>query len=447
MNKRTFLKTSSALVAGSVITQLSACRDADARTNWAGNLTYSTDNLHNPATIKEVQKVVNTQQYLRVLGSRHSFNAIADSDENQVSSAGLNKILALDKADATVTVEGGIKYGDLCKYLDDNGFALFNLASLPHISVAGACATATHGSGLNNGNLATSVTGIEFIDGRGNVVNLSKETDEAFNGAIVNLGALGVVTKLTLQLQPSFSMKQLVYKNLPMAVLGKDFETIMASGYSVSLFTDWRNKNINQVWIKSRCEAHEDVKIEPEFYGARASVKNIHPLEDLSAENCTEQMGVKGPWYERMPHFRMGFTPSSGKELQAEYFVPLQYGYEAMMAIEKLHEQLTPHLFISEIRTMAADNLWLSPGYNQACAIFHFTWKQEIEAVMGLLPLIEQQLAPFNARPHWGKLFTLSPEVLQSRIARLADFKKLMAHYDPDEKFRNEFINQNLFGA
>jgi len=447
MDKRTFLKTSSALVAGSVITQLGACKEADARTNWAGNLTYSTDNLHNPVTVQEVQKVINKLDELRVLGSRHSFNTIADSEENQVSSAGLNKILALDKADGTVTVESGIKYGELCKYLDDNGFALHNLASLPHISVAGACATATHGSGLKNGNLATSVVGIEFIDGQGKVVSLSKEDDEAFNGAVVNLGALGVVTKLTLKLQPTFRMKQLVYKNLPMAELEKNFEAIMSSGYSVSLFTDWRNKNINQVWIKSRCEENDAVKIEPEFYGAKASIKNIHPLEDLSAENCTEQMGVKGPWYERMPHFRMGFTPSSGKELQAEYFVPLEHGYNAIMAIEKLHEQITPHLFISEIRTMAADDLWLSPGYKQACAIIHFTWKQEKEAVMGLLPLIEQQLAPFHVRPHWGKLFTLAPQVLQSRIAKLGDFKKLMEQYDPKGKFRNEFINQNLFGS
>lgn len=430
-----------------MITQMMACKNEETRTNWAGNLTYSTDNLHNPVTVKEVQKVVNRLDELRVLGSRHSFNTIADSNENQVSSAGLNKILALDKADGTVSVESGIKYGELCKYLDDNGFALQNLASLPHISVAGACATATHGSGLKNGNLATSVVGLEFIDGQGKIVSLSMEEDEAFNGAVVNLGALGVVTKLTLQLQPRFSMKQLVYKNLPMAELEKNFETIMSSGYSVSLFTDWRNKNMNQVWIKSRCEENEAAKFEPEFYGAKASVKNIHPLEDLSAENCTEQLGVKGPWYERMPHFRMGFTPSSGKELQAEYFVPVEYAYKAIMAVEKLHEQITPHLFISEIRTMAADDLWLSPGYKQACAIIHFTWKQEREAVMRLLPLIEQQLAPFHVRPHWGKLFTLGPQVLQSRIAKLGDFKKLMGEYDPKGKFRNEFINQNLFGG
>lgn len=446
MNKRTFLKTSSALVAGSVITQMMACKNEETRTNWAGNLTYSTNNLHNPVTVKEVQKVVNRLDELRVLGSRHSFNTIADSNENQVSSAGLNKILALDKADGTVSVESGIKYGELCKYLDDNGFALHNLASLPHISVAGACATATHGSGLKNGNLATSVVGIEFIDGQGKVVSLSKE-DEVFNGAVVNLGALGVVTKLTLQLQPTFSMKQLVYKNLPMAELEKNFEAIMLSGYSVSLFTDWRNKNINQVWIKSRCEDKEAAKIEPEFYGAKASIKNVHPLENLSAENCTEQLGVKGSWYERMPHFRMGFTPSSGKELQAEYFVPVEYAYKAIMAVEKLHEQITPHLFISEIRTMAADDLWLSPGYKQACAIIHFTWKQEREAVMRLLPLIEQQLAPFQVRPHWGKLFTLAPKILQSRIAKLGEFKKLMVEYDPKGKFRNEFINQNLFSG
>lgn len=448
MNKRTFLKTSSALVTGSMISQLMACKERESRTNWAGNLTYNTDNVYTPKTVEEVQEIIQKHERIRPLGSKHSFNTIADSFDNQLSSAGLNKIVSLDKEKSTVTVEGGIKYGELCKYLDDNGFALHNLASLPHISIAGACATATHGSGVKNGNLATSVAAIEFVDANGKVVSLSEEKDgDVFHGVVVGLGALGVVTKLTLKLIPTFTMKQVVYRNLPMAELENNFETIMSGGYSVSLFTDWSNKNINEVWIKSRFEETDTGAIAPEFYGAKAYTKNVHPIEALSAENCTEQMGVKGPWYERMPHFRMGFTPSSGKELQAEYFVPLEHGYKAMMAIEKLHEQITPHLFISEIRTMAADELWMSPGYKQACAIIHFTWKQEKEAVMKLLPMIERQLAPFNARPHWGKLFTISPQVLQSRIEKLDDFKKLIARYDPKGKFRNAFIGRNLFGS
>lgn len=446
MNKRTFLKTSSVLLTGTMLNHLISCKKAEARTNWAGNLTYSTDNLHTPKTVAELQEAIKSCKKVRALGTKHCFNKIADSTENQISTAEFNKIISLDKEKNTVTVEAGIKYGELCKYLDDNGYALPNLASLPHISVAGACATSTHGSGIKNGSLATAVSAIEFVNGKGEVVSLSREKDgEEFGAAVVNVGALGIATKITLDVQPTFKMKQVVYQNLPMSALEKNFEAIMSGGYSVSLFTDWRNKNVSEVWVKSKAEDMKEVA--PEFYGAKLATKNLHPIEALDPVNCTDQMGVEGPWYERMPHFKMGFTPSSGKELQSEYFVAFEHAYEGFMAIEKLNEKVAPHLFITEVRAIAADELPMSPFYKKTCVAFHFTWKQEVEAVMALLPEIEEALAPFAPRPHWGKIFTLKPAVLQSRIEKLADFKKIMEKHDPEGKFRNEFIDTNLFGS
>ena len=449
MTKRTFLKTSSALAGGATLSQLGACSPATNKEhlqNWAGNLEYSTGNVHYPKTLEQVQEAVNKCNKLTALGSRHSFNKIADSTENQVSLKEMNKVISLDKAANTVTIEAGMKYGELAPYLHQNGYALHNLASLPHITVAGSCATGTHGSGVHNGNLSTGIAAIEFVNAAGEVVNLSKKDGEAFQGAVVGLGALGVVTKLTLELQPTFNMKQYVYRNLPMAALEKNFDAIVSSGYSVSLFTDWKNKNINEVWVKSKVAA-DDPPAAPELFGAKLATKNLHPIEDLSAENCTEQMGVSGPWFERMPHFKMGFKPSAGKELQAEYFVPIEHAYEAMMAMEQLHEKITPHLFISEIRTIQEDTLWMSPCYKKTCVALHTTWKQEVDTVMNLLPLVEAQLAPFNARPHWAKLFTMAPSVLQSRIKKLADFKELVKKYDPNGKFRNDFLNKNLFNG
>lgn len=449
MDKRAFLKTSTALVAGSVLSRLVACTpQQEPLKNWAGNLEYSTGNVHYPTTVAPVQEIVKSCSRLRGLGSRHSFNKIADSTENQISSKELNKIVSLDTLANTVTVEAGMKYGELCQYLHENGYALHNLASLPHISIAGSIATATHGSGVKNGNLATGVSAIEFVNAAGDLVSLSKKDGELFYGAVVGLGALGFVTKVTLDLQPTFSMKQVVYRNLPMTELEKNFMAIMSSGYSVSLFTDWRNKNINEVWIKSRIEeGSEPGEPAPEFYGARLATQNMHPVEDQSAENCTEQMGVSGPWYERMPHFKMGFTPSTGKELQAEYFVPIEQAYEAIMAMETLNEKITPHLFISEIRSVDADALWMSPCYKKACVAIHTTWKQEWDTVMGLLPQVEEKLAPFNPKPHWAKLFTIPPTEIQSKYERLNDFKQLLNQHDPTGKFRNEFIDINLFGA
>jgi xylitol oxidase len=448
VDKRTFLKTSTAMLAGTFISPLlSSAQEKKPLTNWAGNLTYSTGNVFSPNSVEQVQELVRQQKKLRALGSRHSFNAIADSKQNLISTTALNKIVALDRNANTVTVEAGIKYGELCQYLHENGYALHNLASLPHISIAGACATATHGSGVKNGNLSTGVSAIEFVKADGEIVNLSIKDGAQFYGAVVGLGALGVVTKITLELLLTFNMQQVVYRNLPMRALEHNFETIMSSGYSVSLFTDWRNKNINEVWIKSRVEGNTLNSFPPEFYGAKLATKNMHPIEDQPAENCTEQMGISGVWYERMPHFKMGFTPSAGKELQAEYFVPFEHAYEALMAVEKLNDKITPHVFISEIRTIAADDFWMSPCYRRKCVAIHSTWKQEPDTVMRLLPLIEQQLTPFHPLPHWAKLFTINPSTLQARIEKQKDFKQLMQQYDPNGKFRNEFLDKNLFGG
>lgn len=448
MNKRTLIKTSSALAGGTAISGTVACNPGVTREhlkNWAGNVAYSTGNIHYPKTVEQVQDMVKKCNKLTALGSRHSFNKIADNTANLVSLKELNKVVSIDKVLNTVTIEGGMRYGDLAPYLHKNGYALPNLASLPHITVAGSCATGTHGSGVKNGNLATGIAAIEFVNAAGEVVTLSKNDGEKFQGAVVGLGAIGVVTKLTLNLQPAFHMKQFVYLNLPMGELEKNFNAIVSSGYSVSLFTDWKNKNINEVWVKSVAGADDTSLTAPELFGAKPATKNMHPVENQSAENCTEQMGAPGPWYERLPHFKMGFKPSAGKELQAEYFVPFEHAWEAIMAMEKLHEKISPHLFISEIRTVNEDNLWMSPFYKKNCVALHTTWKQEVDTVMNLLPLVEAQLAPFNARPHWAKLFTIPPSVLQSRIEKLADFKQLVNQYDPNGKFRNDFLNRNLY--
>jgi xylitol oxidase len=342
MNKRTFLKTSGALMTGAVLANLEACApEKRPLKNWAGNLEYGTGNVLYPKSVAEVQEMVKNSKKLRGLGSRHSFNKIADSTSCQVSSEGLNQIIELNRTARTVTVEAGMKYGDLCTYLHESGFALHNLASLPHISIAGSIATATHGSGVTNGNLATSVAAIEFVTGAGEVVELTKD-DDAFQGAVVGLGALGMVTKVTLNLLPTFEMQQVVYRNLAMSELEKNFLAIMSAGYSVSLFTDWKNKNVSEVWIKDLVKAEARPN---DFYGAKLATQNLHPIESLSAETCTEQLGVPGPWYDRMPHFKMGFKPSAGAELQSEYFVPLEHGYEAMKTIEELSEKISPTPF------------------------------------------------------------------------------------------------------
>jgi len=419
---------------------------AEYKTNWAGNLTYNAANLHFPTTVSEVQDIVKSCNSLRVLGSRCTFNNIADNHANQVSLKNLNKIIKIDTTNKTVTVEGGILYGELAEYLHEKGYALHNLASLPHISVAGACSTSTHGSGVNNGGLATAVSAIEFVNGEGELVNLSREKDgDEFKGAVVGLGGIGIVTRLKIDIEPTFDVQQAVYLNLPMKELEHRFTEVVSSGYSVSLFTDYQNKNINQVWIKNRIENGKSPLIAPELYSAKLADRNKHPVDDQFAVNCTDQMGVPGPWHERLPHFKMKFKPSVGVELQSEHFVPLEYGYQAMMAIESLSEKIGPHLFIAEIRTVKGDDLWMSPFYKRTSVGFHFTWKQHIPEVESLILQVEEKLAAFNVRPHWGKLFMIPPHVLETKYERLADFRNLLHKHDPQGKFRSGFIDTTLY--
>jgi xylitol oxidase len=452
MNKRTFIKLSSAMFASPFISKMFDWMPEDKMAddklkNWAGNLEYSTERLYSANSLDQARDFVKKQSQLKVLGTRHCFNNIADSKYNFLSLRSMDKVIALDPQAQTVTVEAGISYGQLAPYLESKGFALHNLASLPHISIAGACSTATHGSGVKNGNLATAVSALELVTATGDVVSLSRQKDgETFRGAVVGLGALGAITKITLDVQPTFAMRQYVYENLPLNQMKEHFEAIESSAYSVSLFTDWQKHRLNEVWIKSRVEEGKALNAAPEFFGAKLATRNLHPIAELSAENCTEQMGVPGPWYERLPHFRMGFTPSAGKELQSEYFVPRQHAIEAILAVERLRDQVGPHLMISEIRAIAADELWMSPCYKQACVTIHFTWKQDWPAVSKLLPVIEKELAPFKARPHWGKLFTTSAAQLKSIYEKMPEFIQLSKHYDPSGKFRNEFLDRNIFG-
>ncbi|GAC1355657.1 MAG: alditol oxidase [Herpetosiphon sp.] len=416
--------------------------------NWAGNYTYNAKQLHRPHSIEELRQLVASCSKLKVLGTRHSFNGIADTTEDLVSLEHFDGLFGIDHERGTVTVGAGIRYGDLGARLHAAGYALHNLASLPHISVAGACATGTHGSGDNNGNLATAVVATELVTADGDVAELSREQHgDEFLGAVVGLGGLGVVTKLTLKIVPTFDMRQDVYENVPLQQIEDHFEAIVGGPYSVSLLTDWRSGSFNQMWLKRRVTGHTHWEAEAELFGATLATTQRHPIPGLSGENCTDQMGIHGPWHERLPHFRMDYTPSSGEELQTEYLVPRHNAVAAVHAIGKIREQVAPLLQISEMRTIAADDLWMSPCYKQACVGIHFTWFKNWRAVSELLPVIEEQLAPLGARPHWGKLFTMPPAAVQVLYKKLPEFQKLLAKWDPQGKFRNAFLDTYIYGA
>ncbi|HZY82019.1 MAG TPA: FAD-binding protein [Cyclobacteriaceae bacterium] len=441
MRKRTFLKLSSAILTTAAIAPLESCTSPESKStrhNWAGNIDYSSENLHEPATVEELREIILKEKKIRPQGTSHSFNGIDNSTAGFVRLLKMNQVVSLDETNMTVTVQAGMRYGDLARYLEPKGYALHNLASLPHISIGGAIATATHGSGVNNGSLTTAVQSMKVMNAAGELTEIP---------ATVHLGSLGVVTEVTLKIQPTFQLRQWVFQYLPMSSLKDHFEEIMGSGYSVSLFFDWASENINQVWVKKKVTPEDPGDAPKDFFGAKVAPKDLHPIETIPAVNCTPQMGVAGPWHERLPHFKMDFTPSAGEELQAEYFVPKANGYAAIEAVYALRDKVSPLIQITEVRSIAADNIPMSPFRNQDSIAIHFTWKKNWEGVRAVLPLIEAALEQYNVKPHWGKLFTLKPSVLQSKYEELPEFKAIMKQGDPDGKFRNEFIDKNLFAS
>ncbi|MEV4648636.1 D-arabinono-1,4-lactone oxidase [Saccharopolyspora sp. NPDC049357] len=408
---------------------------AGSGTNWAGNLTYSAQRMHRPRSVEEVRRIVAEAGRIKPLGSRHCFNDIADTTADHLSLDALPDDVEIDGD--VVWVPGGMRYGDLAAHLAASGRALHNMASLPHITVVGATATGTHGSGVRNGSLSAAVAGLDIVRADGELVRLRPD-DPDFAGAVVHLGALGVVTRIGLHVQPAFDVATTVHLGLEWDSLLGEFDAITSAAYSVSVFTDF--DQTVQVWAKAR--VGDDARTD--FFGARPAEAPTHMLRGTGIDNLTEQLGDAGSWHERLPHFKAGVTPSDGDELQSEYFVPAEHGAAALAALRPMADKMAPLLHIGEIRTIAADDLWLSPAHGADSVAFHFTWRPAQASVERLLPDVEAALEPFGGRPHWGKLFTTEPADLDLLYPKLADFRSLARRFDPDGKFGNDFLSRTI---
>ncbi|KQO97073.1 D-arabinono-1,4-lactone oxidase [Leifsonia sp. Leaf264] len=412
----------------------------DVGTNWAGNLAYRARQVMAPHTYGELAGLLRSETHVRMIGTRHSFNGIADTTGVLVSLAALHPVLEIDSTARTVRVSGSLRYGDLAIALEKEGWALANLASLPHISVAGSVATGTHGSGDGVRSLAASVVGVELMTASGDVRSYARG-DADFDGVVVGLGALGAVTTLTLEIEPSYSVAQTVYEKLEWDDVLADLGAVTGQGYSTSLFTTWRDPDvIDQLWVKRRVVSGADAAAPAApTLALTVAAGPRHPLPGVSPENCTEQLGVPGAWLDRLPHFKLGFTPSNGAELQSEYLVPRRHAALALEAVRLLAPRIAPLLQVCEVRTVAADELWLSPAFETDVVGIHFTWLPDQAGVEAFLPQLEEALAPFAARPHWGKLFTMPGRDVAALYPRFSDFAVLRHRLDPRGVFRNDF--------
>ena len=414
-------------------------RGPTGRTNWAGNIAFRAARLHRPTTVQELQEIIAGAHRLRPLGTGHSFNRLADTEGDLVSVAGLPQLLEVEESRRAVTVSGGMRYGELAAPLHERGWALHNLGSLPHISVAGAVATGTHGSGVANGSLSTAVRALQLVRSDGELVTMDRDDGDPFHGAVVALGALGVVTSVTLDVVPAFDVRQLVYDDLPYQALLDAFAEVVSAAYSVSVFTQWRDPVRAQVWLKQRIGDPPDPPPE-RWLGARLADGPRHPIPGVPPASCTPQLGEPGPWHERLPHFRLGFTPSNGDELQSEYFVAREDAVGALAALHEIRAELAPVLQTAEIRTVSADELWMSPAYRRDSVALHFTWVPDGRTVAPVVAAVEDVLSPFEPRPHWGKVFSLPPVAMAPRYERWDDFHALVRRFDPACRLHNDLL-------
>lgn len=414
-------------------------------TNWAGNVRYRARRLHEPTSVDELRRLLPGLRRARVLGSRHSFNDIADTDGDLVSLGRLPRRVQIQPQARRATVDGGARYGDICHVLEQAGSGLHALASLPHISVAGAVATATHGSGDGIASLAGAVVGLEFVTPTGDLVHIDATSDpELMQGATVSLGALGAVVSVALAIEPTYRMRQDVYEDLGVDAFAEHFDAITASCDSASFFTTWAPRGFHQVWLKRRVLDPDAFAAPATLFGAARADRPLHPIPGFPAEACTTQLGVPGPWHERAPHFRFEHTPSSGDELQSEYYIRRADAPVAAGALFRLGARISALVQTSEIRTVAAEDLWLSPAYGRASATIHFTWVPDWEAVRTVLPAVEAALAPYAPRPHWAKLSTIPEATLRASYERLPAFAELTRRFDPQGILRNDFMDRLL---
>ena len=412
--------------------------------NWAGNVDYTSDDLRTPATLGELQDLVAGASQVRATGTRHSFSTVVDTSGVLVSTAGLGLDLDLDASTGTAWVPAAATYAQIVPTLESAGWALHNMGSLPHISVGGASSTGTHGSGVHNGCLATGVVGVELVTGTGDLLT-ARSGEADFPGLVLGLGSVGIATRLALRLEPTYDVRQDVVLDVPIGSAADHLVEILGSAYSVSLFLSFRDTAVaDSVWLKQRGGAAAELgDVWDDRWGGRRAKAKVHPIIGIDAEAATDQLGSSGPWHERLPHFKPSFTPSAGDEIQSEFFVPLDRASGVLAAVAARSAEFAAALQVMEIRAIARDDLWLSPFQDRETLAVHATWVSDLEAVRPALARLEDVLAPFEPRPHWGKYFLgFDRDWVESTYPAVSRFRDLAQRLDPERRFVNDFVER-----
>lgn len=429
--------------------------------NWSGTVAWDDCEVLEPTTIGELQSIIAYSPKVRVIGSAHSFTPLVRSSgrvkPTLLSLRHIPRTWSLDEKKKTVTVDAATTYSELCHALDKTGFALPNTSSLSHFQIAGAIATATHGSsGSRNGRLtrsglADTVVGLEIVGPDGTIRNVNKGHPQ-FSSSVVSLGMVGVVTRVTLSLVDDYDVIQRVYGKWPPTPTGtlsaflSSLPKTIAQFDSFSAFVKWNVDDFGLLIGRKQVPR-----------GATDSASTTDPrlitgpIQGFLGQGDFATTGV-GRWCDKMFLWKNNGSPFvSQPELQIAHFVPFRDVERALHATRKVVSTWGDEVLYCELRAVRGDEHLLSPYSADAPKPDSFSISHSLDARLGVEKVrqraseLESVLRPYQVRPHWGKLTAMTASDLKEAYGlKLKRFQEVQQQVDPNRKFTNDYLEHLL---
>lgn len=430
-------------------------KDRTSWTNWAGNQSCAPTSIRRPTSEAElvaiVKEAANNGTRVKCVGAGHSFTPIACTDGVLVDLSGYGRILSHDPGARTVTMQAGITLSTLCDELDQRGLALENMGDIGYQSIAGAAATATHGTGWHFGNISSRIVGMRLIAGDGSIVDAtSDENPEVLAAARVGVGALGIVSTVTLQAVKAFRLHA-IEEPMRLDDLLSDFDGYMSSADHVEFYwvphTSWaltkRNRRTDEPAMpRSKAKAViDDLLITNVGFGALCRVGRRRP-------NLIPRLAKMLPSTGRLEYTdrsdRVFTSPRRVKFYEMEYAIPRDAIPEALNRVRRLVDEAGIQLsFPVEVRVVSPDDIPLSTAHGRATGYIaihvyqgtpYDTYFQGVERIMD----------SYHGRPHWGKMHFQGHETLAQRYPKWDEFQAVRRRLDPEGRFTNQYLERVL---
>jgi L-gulonolactone oxidase len=427
--------------------------------NWGRNQSCSPAAIEEPESELEVVEAVGRAraagQAVKVVGAGHSFSDIACTDGRLLRLDRLDRIVSMDRETGSVTVEGGIPLWKLNEELAQRGLALSNLGDIDRQSISGAVSTATHGGGARFGGLATFVTGLELVTAAGEVVQCSAEVEpELFACARVSLGALGVITKVTLQCEPAFRLHA-VERPCTVEELVRDLDEIADANEHIDCYW-FPHTDVATVKVANRTDApvrawrgwkryRNEVLLPNHVYAARCAVGRMRPGR-IPANMQRVAAGIGRSQQTDVSH-RILCSRRLVRFVEMEYAVPRSELTQLLLQVRDLIETEGLRVdFPVEVRVAAADDIPLSTAHGRATGYLavHLSAGTPRPRIERYFRGVEGLMLDAGGRPHWGKLHFQDAAGLSPRYPDWDRFRRVRTRVDPDGRFRNRYLDRVL---